>query len=216
MTSIRDGSSVVLTFSHCRWSYFSSFPFLCCCRYCYKCQPFQLSPLFDDRIGKLESLQTNKTSMSCSIDRVSYEQNGRGNDLPSNLLVFSRWFTVRRQHCIANYRTKTAKVIQTGACPKHALFTIKLSMKLSWSQASGLLATSYSISQSKKLYFSLGFRFSEISAVPFVLWSANQKNRFFPLSQSLYWRPPADQKASGLWVRDWLQPETLVRLTILE
>ena len=23
-----------------------------------------------------------------------------------------------------------------------------------------------------------------------------------PLSQSLYWRPPADQKASGLWVRD--------------
>jgi len=36
----------------------------------------------------------------------------------------------------------------------------------------------------------------------FVLWSANQKNRFFPLSQSLYWRPPADQKASGLWVRD--------------
>ena len=75
-------------------------------------------------------------------------------------------------------------------------------MKLSWSQASGLLATSYSISQSKKLYFSLGFRFIEISAVPFVLRSANQKNRFFPLSQSLYWRPPADQKASGLWVRD--------------
>ena len=37
----------------------------------------------------------------------------------------------------------------------------------------------------------------------FVLWSANQNNRFFPLSQSLYWRPPADQKASGLWVRDW-------------
>ena len=141
--------------------------------------------------------------MSCSVDRVSYEQNGRGNDLPSKLLVFSRWFTVRRQHCIANYRTKTAKVIQTGARPKNALFTIKLSMKLSWSQASGLLATSYSISQSKKLYFSLGFRFSEISAVPFVLWWANQKNRFFPLSQSLYWRPPADQKASGLWVRDW-------------
>ena len=144
--------------------------------------------------------------MSCSVDRVSYEQNGRGNDLPSKLLVFSRWFTVRRQHCIANYRTKTAKVIQTGARPKNALFTIKLSMKLSWSQASGLLATSYSISQSKKLYFSLGFRFSEISAVPFVLWSANQKNRFFPLSQSLYWRPPADQKASGLWVRDWVSP----------
>ena len=117
--------------------------------------------------------------MSCSVDRVSYEQNGRGNDLPSKLLVFSRWFTVRRQHCIANYRTKTAKVIQTGARPKNALFTIKLSMKLSWSQASGLLATSYSISQPKKLYFSLGFRFSEISAVPFVLWSANQKNRFF-------------------------------------
>ena len=142
--------------------------------------------------------------MSCSVDRVSYEQNGRGNDLPSKLLVFSRWFTVRRQHCIANYRTKTAKVIQTGARPKNALFTIKLPMKLSWSQASGLLATRYSISQSKKLYFSLGFRFSEISTVPFVLWSANQKNRFFPLSQSLYWRPPADQKASGLWVRDWL------------
>ena len=141
--------------------------------------------------------------MSCSVDRVSYEQNGRGNDLPSKLLVFSRWFTVRRMHSIANYRTKTAKVIQTGARPKNALFTIKLSMKLSWSKASGLLATSYSISQSKKLYFSLGFRFSEISAVPFVLWSANQKNRFFPLSQSLYWRPPADQKASGLWVRDW-------------
>ena len=201
-TSIRDGSSVVLTFSHCTWSYFSSFPFLCYCRYCLKCQPFQLSPLFDDRIGKLELLQTSKTSMSCSVDRVSYEQNGRGNDLPSKLLVFSRWFTVRRQHCIANYRTKTAKVIQTGARPKNALFTIKLSMKLSWSQASGLLATSYSISQSKKLYFSLGFRFSEISAVPLVLWSANQKNRFFPLSQSLYWRPPADQKASGLWVRD--------------
>ena len=145
--------------------------------------------------------------MSCSVDRVSYEQNGRGNDLPSKLLVFSRWFTVRRQHCIANYHTKTAKVIQTGARPKNALFTIKLSMKLSWSQASGLLATSYSISQSKKLYFSLGFRFSEISAVPFVLWSANQKNRFFPLSQSLYWRPPADQKASGLWVRDCVASE---------
>ena len=29
-----------------------------------------------------------------------------------------------------------------------------------------------------------------------------------PLSQSLYWRPPADQKASGLWVRDW--PGTLL------
>ena len=148
--------------------------------------------------------------MSCSVDRVSYEQNGRGNDLPSKLLVFSRWFTVRRQHCIANYRTKTAKVIQTGARPKNALFTIKLSMKLSWSQASGLLATSYSISQSKKLYFSLGFRFSEISAVPFVLWSANPKNRFFPLSQSLYWRPPADQKASGLWVRDCSRPRFFV------
>ena len=148
--------------------------------------------------------------MSCSVDRVSYEQNGRGNDLPSKLLVFSRWFTVRRQHCIANYRTKTAKVIQTGARPKNALFTIKLSMKLSWSQASGLLATSYSISQSKKLYFSLGFRFSEISAVPFVLWSANQKNRFFPLSQSLYWRPPADQKASGLTL-----PYTKVQVLIL-
>ena len=66
---------------------------------------------------------------------------------------------------MANYRTKAAKVIQTGARPKNSLFT----MKLSWSQASGLLATSYSISQSKKLYFSLGFRFSEISAVPFVL-----------------------------------------------
>ena len=24
-----------------------------------------------------------------------------------------------------------------------------------------------------------------------------------PLSQSLYWRPSADQKARGLWVRDW-------------
>ena len=51
-----------------------------------------------------------------------------------------------------------------------------------------------------------GFRFS-YRRFPvhcsFVLWSANQKNRFFPLSQSLYWRPPADQKASGLWVRDW-------------
>ena len=82
-------------------------------------------------------------------------------------------------------------------------------MNLSWSQASGLLATSYSISQSKKLYFSLGFRFSEISAVPFVLRSANQKNRFFPVSQSLYWRAPADQKASGLWVRDWCDCQAL-------
>ena len=24
-----------------------------------------------------------------------------------------------------------------------------------------------------------------------------------PLPQSLYWRPPADQKARGLWVRGW-------------
>ena len=94
---------------------------------------------------------------------------------------------------------------------KNALFTIKLSMKLSWSLASGLLATSYSISQSKKLYFSLGFRFSEISAVTFVLWSANQKNRFLPLSQSLYWRPPADQKASGLWVRDCQSSRSLAQ-----
>ena len=144
--------------------------------------------------------------MSCSVDRVSYEQNGRGNDLPSKLLVFSWWFTVRRRHCIANYRTKTAKVIQTGARPKTTLFTIKLSMKLSWSQASGLLATSYSISQSKKLYFSSGFRFSEISAVPFVLWSANQKNRFFRLSQrSLYWRPsrwPKSQWTLGTRLAD--------------
>ena len=26
-----------------------------------------------------------------------------------------------------------------------------------------------------------------------------------PLSQSLYWRPPADQKASGPWVRDCIR-----------
>ena len=25
-----------------------------------------------------------------------------------------------------------------------------------------------------------------------------------PVPQSLYWRPPADQKARGLWVRDWV------------
>ena len=29
-----------------------------------------------------------------------------------------------------------------------------------------------------------------------------KKFRFFRIPQSLYWRPPADQKARGLWVRD--------------
>ena len=33
----------------------------------------------------------------------------------------------------------------------------------------------------------------------------NQKNDIFPLSQSLSWRRPADQKAWGLWVRDWVR-----------
>jgi len=46
----------------------------------------------------------------------------------------------------------------------------------------------------------LGFRFT----VPLFYDQPIKKNRFLPLSQSLYWRPPADQKASGLWVRDWL------------
>ena len=32
--------------------------------------------------------------------------------------------------------------------------------------------------------------------------TTNQKNDIFPLSQSLSWRRPADQKAWGLWVRD--------------
>ena len=31
-----------------------------------------------------------------------------------------------------------------------------------------------------------------------------KKFRFFRIPQSLYWRPPADQKARGLWVRDWV------------
>ena len=26
----------------------------------------------------------------------------------------------------------------------------------------------------------------------------------YPIPQSLYWRPPADQKARGPWVRDWV------------
>ena len=35
-----------------------------------------------------------------------------------------------------------------------------------------------------------------------VMQMTNQKNYIFPLSQRLYWRPPADQKARRLWVRD--------------
>ena len=30
-----------------------------------------------------------------------------------------------------------------------------------------------------------------------------QKFKFFRILQSLSWRPPADQKARRLWVRDW-------------
>ena len=30
-----------------------------------------------------------------------------------------------------------------------------------------------------------------------------KKFKFFRIPQSLYWRPSADQKARGLWVRDW-------------
>ena len=35
-----------------------------------------------------------------------------------------------------------------------------------------------------------------------VIQTTNPKKYLFPLSQSLYWRPSADQKARGLWVRD--------------
>ena len=31
-----------------------------------------------------------------------------------------------------------------------------------------------------------------------------KKFKFFRIPQSLYWRPSADQKARGLWVRDWI------------
>ena len=37
-----------------------------------------------------------------------------------------------------------------------------------------------------------------------------------PLSQSLYWRPPADQKASGLWVRDCLGIEVCLECVAAE
>ena len=30
-----------------------------------------------------------------------------------------------------------------------------------------------------------------------------KKNNCFRILQSLSWRPPADQKPRGLWVRDW-------------
>ena len=30
-----------------------------------------------------------------------------------------------------------------------------------------------------------------------------KKFNFFRIPQGLYWRPSADQKARGLWVRDW-------------
>ena len=33
-----------------------------------------------------------------------------------------------------------------------------------------------------------------------------KKFKFFRIPQSLYWRPSADQKARGLWVRDWPCP----------
>ena len=33
-----------------------------------------------------------------------------------------------------------------------------------------------------------------------------KKFNFFRIPQSLYWRPSADQKARGLWVRDWYLP----------
>ena len=35
-----------------------------------------------------------------------------------------------------------------------------------------------------------------------VIQTTNPKKYLFPFSQSLYWRPSADQKARGLWVRD--------------
>ena len=35
-----------------------------------------------------------------------------------------------------------------------------------------------------------------------------KKFKFFRILQSLSWRPPADQKAWGLWVRDWEGPCT--------
>ena len=53
----------------------------------------------------------------------------------------------------------------------------------------------------------LGFRLP----VPLFYDQPIKKNRFFPLSQSLYWRPPADQKASGLWLRDCRVPGMTLR-----
>ena len=52
----------------------------------------------------------------------------------------------------------------------------------------------------------LEFSYHKISAVKQwkPLRGSQSKNlNFFRIPQSLYWRPSADQKARGLWVRDW-------------
>ena len=45
--------------------------------------------------------------------------------------------------------------------------------------------------------------------------TTNQKNYLFPLSQSLYWCPSADQKARGLGVRDWFLPDSILGQRLL-
>ena len=42
-----------------------------------------------------------------------------------------------------------------------------------------------------------------------------KKIKFFRIPQSLYWRPSADQKARGLWVRDWVTTEKSRKLNTI-
>ena len=58
----------------------------------------------------------------------------------------------------------------------------------------------------------LEFCYRKISAVKQMEVVAGQpikKFKFFRIPQSLYWRPSADQKARGLWVRDWICAATI-------
>ena len=76
---------------------------------------------------------------------------------------------------------------------------------ISYPESSGFLVSGWApvetLGNSKKLNFLIG-----CPATTSIVLPQKSCGNKIPVPQSLYWRPSADQKARGLWVRDWWAP----------